>query len=420
MPETVLYSSAEMFSSQCLAQAYTAAQTGDWPGVTTQLQQHLDRFPTLDPGDVIIILDLAIDLLLEGEFQDRWDAAKLFSRIGNPAIPSLIDLIQTPTIDPDARWFGVRILADLQSLDSIPPLMAILSETVDGDLQTMAITALGQLGPQVLPYIHQLQQPMLAAQVLSLLRHSHTIPSLLELTQDGNPQVRAIAIEALGSFHSPEIAQTLLAALKDHASSVRIAAAKGIGFCAQELRSVDWTTALTPLLQDLNADVCRQAALTLSRVGSQEAAQALNNALYQTPELGLEILRAISWIDIPDSMTLLGNALVGDRLPLPIRREAAQLLGRSPHPQASGFLETQLPQAPTSLQSTIVTALGQLGQTSAQGPLIEAIAQANGHLRLHILAALKNIDPDSSHQHLQQKALSSSNINFQLALREWS
>jgi HEAT repeat protein len=437
MPEIVLYPSAQMFSRSPLAAAITAAKSGDWPAVAIQLRRHLDHLDQGDQGsqgdqvsgDVprweaeerVIVLDLAIDLLLEAEFQERWEAAKLFARIGDPAIPSLIDLIQNTDLEPDARWFGVRILADLQSPDSIPALLALLAETPETDLQTMAITALAQLGPQVIPQIQPLTQghPRLAAQVLSLLRHSHTIPSLLELAQDRDPAIRTIAIEALGSFHDPEIAQTLNSALQDFTASVRIAAVKGIGF--QAIGSVDWTTALAPLLQDLNPEVCRQTALALSRIGTLDAAQILHSALYQYPEIGLEILRAISWIDLPETMAFLSDALGRDRLPIPIRQEAARLLGRSSHTQASNLLETQLPQAPRELQSTIVTALGQLGQRSAQAILIEAIAQANGHLRLHILAALKNIDPSDSHHQLQKKALTSASPNnFQLALQEWS
>jgi HEAT repeat protein len=413
-----------------LAQA--ASDRGDWPVVLAQLQGLLnsggfdpDGAPTTQTA-----VDLGLLLLIEGEFQERWEGVKVLAKLGDRAIEGLIALIQDSEIDQDARWFGIRVLAEFQSPQIIPLLIMLLEDSHDPDLQTMAVNSLGQMGQAVLPYLTPLlyetpDKRRLAAQVLSLVRHSQTIPPLLALAQDNQAEIRAIALEALGSFHSPGIAQTLLDALQDKASNVRIAAVKGIGFCAQELQAVDWVGALGPMLNDLNLDTCRHSALALSRIATPEAALALDQALNQSvlPEaLGLEFIRAIGWIEIPTTIDLLIQAIQNPRLTLRLRQEACKLLGRrqSERPSTSYLLQAYLPASPPDLQATIVTALGQLAQTTAIAPLIELLPAANGHLRLHIIAALRAIDPNLARQTLEQVNTDQpNNPSLQQALKEW-
>jgi HEAT repeat protein len=395
-----------------LERAQAAADRGDWPHLLALLQGFING-SLFDPGDETtaqIALDLALLLLMEGEFQERWEGAKVLAKLGDRAIEGLIALIQDSEIDQDARWFGIRVLAEFESPQIIPLLIMLLEDSQDPDLQTMAVNSLGQMGQAVLPHLTPLlcdrfDRRRLAAQVLSLLRHSQTIPPLLALAQDSQAEIRAIALEALGSFHSPEIAQTLLDALQDKASSVRSAAVKGIGFCAKELQAVDWVGALGPRLNDLNLDTCRLSALSLSRIATPEAALALDRALNQPklPEaLGLEFIRAIGWIEIPTTIDLLIQAIQNPKLTLRLRQEACNLLGRrqSERPRTSQLLQAYLPASPPDLRTTIVTALGQLAQPAAIVPLIGLLPTADGHLQLHVIAALRAIDPN--HPSLQQ------------------
>jgi HEAT repeat protein len=399
-----------------LQSAQAASNRGDWPTVLAQLQGLLSN-GGFDPGHestAQTAVDLALLLLVEGEFQERWEGAKVLAKLGDRAIEGLIALIQDGEIDQDARWFGIRVLAEFESPQIIPLLIVLLEDSHDPDLQTMAVNSLGQMGQSVLPHLDPLYNDprtrRLAAQVLSLVRHSQTIPPLLALAQDSQAEIRAIALEALGSFHSPEIAQTLLDALQDKASSVRSAAVKGIGFCAQELQAVDWVGALGPMLKDLNLDTCRHSALALSRIATPEAALALDQALNQPllPEtLGLEFIRAIGWIEHPTTLDLLMQAIQNNRLTPRLRQEACNLLGRrqSERSSTSQLLQAYLPASPPDLQATLVTALGQLAQTTAIASLIALLPCNDGHLRLHIIAALRAIDPN--HPSLQQ------------ALKEW-
>ncbi|NJM45929.1 MAG: HEAT repeat domain-containing protein [Alkalinema sp. RU_4_3] len=414
-----------------LQSAQAASDLRDWPQVLALLQGLING-GGFDPTDEVTLqstVDLALDLLVEGEFQERWEGAKVLAKLGDRAIEGLIDLVQDSEIDPDARWFGIRVLTEFQSPQIIPLLIALLQDSQDPDLQTMAVNSLGQMGQAVLPHLDSLygqpQTRRLAAQVLSLVRHSQTIPPLLALAQDSQAETRAIAIEALGSFHSPQIAQTLLNALQDKASIVRSAAVKGIGFCAQELQAVDWVGAIVPMLNDLNLDTCRHSALTLSRIATPESALALHRALTQPhlPEsLGLEFIRALGWIEHPTALNLLMDAIQNANLTKRLRQEACNLLGRRQQARlhSSQLLQVYLPDSPPELRASLVTALGQLAEPSAIAPLVALIPTADGHLRLHIIAALRSIDPLLAQQALQAATNADpTHPGLQQALKEW-
>jgi HEAT repeat protein len=428
MPDAAL-SNRPTSTATHLQSAQAASNSGDWPVVLAQLQGLLNS-GGFDPDGATAqtAVDLALLLLVEGEFQERWEGAKVLAKLGDRAIEGLIALIQDSEIDQDARWFGIRVLAEFQSPQIIPLLLMLLEDSQDPDLQTMAVNSLGQMGQAVLAHLNPLYDDprtrKLAAQVLSLVRHSQTIPPLLALAQDSQAEIRAIALEALGSFHSPEIAQTLLDALQDKASSVRSAAVKGIGFCAQELRAVDWVGALKPMLKDLDPDTCRHSALSLSRIGTKEAALALHQALNQPnlPEaLGLEFIRALGWIEQPSTLDLMMQAIQNTSFSPRLRQEACSLVGRRQSQQSSisQLLQTYLPESPPDLRNAIVTALGQLAQTQAIAPLIACLPDADGHLRLHVIAALRAIDPHLARLALKQANADHSNLSLQQALKEW-
>jgi HEAT repeat protein len=167
-----------------LQSAQAASNRGDWPTVLAQLQGLLNSGGPVRESTAQAAVDLALLLLMEGEFQERWEGAKVLAKLGNRAIEGLIALIQDSEIDQDARWFGIRVLAEFESPLIIPLLITLLEDSHDPDLQTMAVNSLGQMGQAVLPHLTPLlydntHKRRLATQVLSLVRHSQTIPPLL-------------------------------------------------------------------------------------------------------------------------------------------------------------------------------------------------------------------------------------------------
>ncbi|MBC6435781.1 HEAT repeat domain-containing protein, partial [Nostoc sp. HG1] len=57
-----------------------------------------------------------------------------------------------------------------------------------------------------------------------------------------------------------------------------------------------------------------------------------------------------------------------------------------------------------SVKSAIALSLGQLGKMQAIEPLISLLADSNASVRLHAIAALKNLDREAAHQQLQKLA----------------
>ena len=76
------------------------------------------------------------------------------------------------------------------------------------------------------------------------------------------------------------------------------------------------------------------------------------------------------------------------------------------------------------IQQTIITTLGQLGEAAARPALIQLLAETDLGVRLHVIAALKQITPELTHSHLQQLA-AQDNLEpdlaegIAIALQEW-
>lgn len=76
-----------------------------------------------------------------------------------------------------------------------------------------------------------------------------------------------------------------------------------------------------------------------------------------------------------------------------------------------------------NIKSAIALSLGQLGEIQALHPLIQLLASDTG-VRLHAIAALKNLAPDAAYEQLQQ--LASNDLapelkqGIAIALAEWA
>ncbi|NJK54047.1 MAG: HEAT repeat domain-containing protein, partial [Leptolyngbyaceae cyanobacterium SU_3_3] len=262
-----------------------------------------------------------------------------------------------------------------------------------------------------------------------------TIPLLLEVVHDPDAQIRALAIESLGSFHNPDISAALMQATQDSHASVREAAVTALGFCRAEAAAL-LVSHLQPLLLDLNLDVCKQTAIALGRLGTLDAIQTLFQPLrsLSTPEpLALEIVRALGWAGRSDALQYLHQALTQLPLSETVRQEILVVLGRVDQPklklQSTQILLDLLRHQPSctrspSVRQTIALALGQLGEAIALDPLIHLLADPNISVRLHVISALKTLAPEIAHHRLKQLSQQeNSNSEFArgvaIALQEW-
>lgn len=411
--------------SDLLHHAQLAAQAGDWATVILCLQQRLGREQTIATDEMAQWRSLAIAVLTAGDFQDCWEVGKTFTKLGSEVVPLLIALLEDETAELEGRWFAARILGDLGDPIAIQTLVRLMQTTQDEDLAAISAEALASLGSVAVESLTTLlQQPenrYLAVQALAQIRRSETIDPLLQVVHDPDVVIRLTAIEALSSFHHPRVPPLLLQALNDPVAPVRRAAVAGLAVrpeLADELQLVD---RYTDCLWDLNLEVCRQAAIALGRLGTEAAITVLERALLSpnTPlSLQVEIVRALGWAESPPAIAVLQSALrhlAISEAAIAVRQEIVAVLGRCTTAVSRSLATDSLllaladssavPQAAWFRQA-IALALGHLRQSVAVDALLSLLNDADRGVRMHALAALKQLDSQVVSQRMTNVSIS--------------
>lgn len=192
-----------------LEQAHVAAQQGNW----SLLNQHLQQLPLskngkdspfLREGDCQQALQLALQVIEAGDFQEKWDAAKVFPKLGKCSIAPLIAILENEEADLDVRWFASRILGEFDDPVVVISLVQLLQSAEDEELAQMAAQALSNIGSSAIAALSNLlaqeESRYLAVQALAQIRRPETITPLLSVVHDPLPSIRSTAIEALTSF----------------------------------------------------------------------------------------------------------------------------------------------------------------------------------------------------------------------------
>ncbi|QLE40596.1 HEAT repeat domain-containing protein [Nostoc sp. C052] len=427
---------------QLLVQVEAAYNAADWSSLIQYLQQLILRTDSENLEIVTnreYLLKLTLLMLEMGDFQQRWEISKLLTHLGTIAIPPLIEILEDEDAEEELRWYAARTLGEFQHPEAIAAIVELLKTDEDEELKAIAATALGQMGTVAIASLTELlldeDTRLLAVRSLSYIRQPETITPLLSVVQDPQAAIRAAAIEALSSFHDERVPPVLLKALDDTAATVRRAALLGLGFRPDLHQALDLITKLQPKLYDFNLDVRCAAVVTLSRIGSDDAAKCLFDLLIspQTPiKLQLETIRALSWVGTLSSLEYLQTALNQSTSEI-VWQEIVTVLGRVQKPQlttAAAEILLQILRSPhpateiTNIKSVIALSLGQLGEMQAIEPLISMLADSNASVRLHAIAALKNLDSEATHQQLQQLANNDAitpdlKQGIAIALAEW-
>lgn len=407
-----------------LEQSQAAAQQRNWPLLNQCLRQLVSSEDTAvmhceAEGQVGItseqILDLALDILEAGDFPDRWGVVKVFPKLGTVAIAPLIAILQDEAEDLERRWFAARILGEFDCPEVVTALVDLLQTCDDEDLNQMAASALANLGPSAVTALSGLlaeeRSRLLAVRSLSQIRRSETIDPLLRVVHDPQISIRTAAIEALSSFHYPQILPVLIDALDDSAAQVRQVAVVGLGLRSDLLGEVDLVHLIQPLLWDLDLEVCSSAAIALGRLGTEAAVTTLFQVLMlpTTPiPLQVRIIRALGWTETLTALEYLQQAL---SLGFEACQEIITALGQVKQPDLKSkaarilidLLHSEHPAIQAPLKQAIALSLGELGETSAVESLIELLASDAG-VRLHAIAALKKLAPETARQQLEYLA----------------
>ena len=361
--------------------------------------------------DEKFLLDLALQVLEYGDFQERWEMAKILPNLGTKAIAPLIEILQDEEADWELRWFVGQIIGKFDRPEAIAVLMDLAIDDTDEELSLVATEALANIGPNA---IHGLQEllnndssRLFAVRGLAKIHGEEIIDSLLTVVNDDQALVRATALAALSNFDDPRIPPLLIAALSDPVVKVRREATIGLGLCSMRPSAKTLPENLVDLLRDrlwdLNFEVCEQAAISLMRVGTEPAAAALFEVIKQpaTPvSLAVKVVHRLGLISHAASLDYLQQTL---NLPLSpeVLAEAIAGLGRVEQPTlkspATNILLDLLGAEATVIQQpkikqAIVISLGQLAQKQAIDPLIKLLKDPNEAVRLHAIAALKYFD----------------------------
>ncbi|MBD2353394.1 HEAT repeat domain-containing protein [Tolypothrix sp. FACHB-123] len=423
-------------------QAQLAHDAADWSSLIQYLQQLTQNADSKNPEiwqKREHMLELAIEVLENGDFQQRWEITKVFTKLGNIAIAPLIAILEDEDAEEEVRWYAARILGEFQQPDTIASLVQLLKTSDNQELKLMAATALGQMDTLAIAELTELlaeeNTRLLAVRSLAYIRRQETIAPLLTVVEDPQPTVRLAAIEALSSFHDERIPPILLKALDDFATPVRLAAVQALASRADLCQTLDLVTQLQGKLFDLNEEVACAAAIALSRMGSEKAADCLFSVLlspYSSLKLQLEIIRALSWLETATGLKYLQQAFAQLKLER-LWQEIVTVLGRVQKPDLTPIateilleiLQSQHPATElANIKSASALALGQLGNIQAIEPLILLLADPEPSVRLHAIAALKNLAPESAHQQLQQLANDTAikpdlQTGVAIALAEW-
>lgn len=387
-----------------------AAQQQNWSLVNHYLRLlPLANKPTSDfifPDSAWqVAFKLALGVLLNGDFQQQWEVAKILPLLGTPIIDPLILLLEDEAITIEARWFICQVLGNFNHEAIAIALIKLLQHTEEPELIDIAGKTLTKIGTKAIAVlVDLLSQPKyraLAAQSLAYIRHPEIITPLLTIVNDPQPEVRTVAVEALGSFHDDRIPPVLINALQDTSSSVRKEAAIALGFRPDLCTELNLVGHLQPLLYDLSDRVCNHAAISLGRMQNESAATALFNVLQSvhTPlTLKQEIVRALVWSDLPVALDYLQQALVTEAEPIAL--EIVAFLGRvSPSLKAKAariltdyWHSAKLNQtASPKLKQIIATSWGELGCHSASAILKELTADSDKKVQLHAISALNKL-----------------------------
>jgi HEAT repeat protein len=419
-----------------------AESQGDWVLLNHYLQQALlsnqvDHL--LEEIGVDRCLKMAIAVLSQGDFQDRWDVAKVFPALGEAAVPVLIELVRNDGAEFETRWFAARLLGEFQTEASLEALIELLHQSEDEELRAMAAKALAYRGEAAIchltPLLSNSNTRPLAVRCLVQMPTPGVIDPLLSVASDPQPELRRLAIDALSNFDDPRGLTVLLNGLTDPVAATRQTAITGLGRWMQAQVDLDLVKHLSERLFDLDLEVCRRAAIVLAKSGTDDAAAALFRVLASnhTPlPLRLECARSLGWTASAAALNYLRQALVTQPEPQ-LSQEIIQILGRWRNPQLKPEAVQVLLQVLTDywtspdpeIQQAIALALGCLGEKSAIDPLIQLLTQEHEGVRLHAIAALKQLDVSLAHQRLEalahREALPEElRRGVEIALQEWN
>ena len=235
-----------------------------------------------------------------------------------------------------------------------------------------------------------------ATNVLGRIKDPRAVEQLIAALKDTNSvRVRSGAASALGRIKDPRAVEPLIAALKDDNYSVRQKSAWALGNI-KDLRSVE---PLIAALKDDDSGVRRNAVNALGEIKDPRSIELLIAALQDTNWKSQSSVKSTldkidpNWANTEAAKQSVFDfvAALKDTNSATIRKSAATALGYLKNPHAAEPLIDAMKDEDRYVRMNVISALGNIGDTSAVKPLIaELEAPNNKNWASHAMGKIKD------------------------------
>jgi cellulose synthase operon protein C len=274
----------------CLLAPSGRASAAIWPSAVARAEAELGA---TDPGarkDAVARLAelprasarrLLLRALDDSDAQVASSALELLLRLETPNVTERV-VPWLSGVDKRLRLSAALALAVAPTPNAVPALGRALGDS-DAEVRAAAAAALGASRSEaaVLPLLGHLDDSVpevreAVANALGALGDPRAVLPLIGKIEDARPPVRAAVARALGSLRDPRSASALLLSLRDSDRAVVVAVVRALGALKE-------SSAVAPLGAALSGapdpETRRALLLSLGRIGSAEAGQALVKAL---------------------------------------------------------------------------------------------------------------------------------------------
>lgn len=280
------------------------------------LNQTASMIESSNPVEKSSALHPAIEILLTGNFEERWAVCKFLVKYGETVINPLAEKLFDENTDGDGRWYILKVLSEFKHPQITLIISQLLQENIDDDLIILATEILAKQGKEallpLLPLLNNCQYRLSVIKSLASVTYPEIISPLLNIINDDNPEVRRGALALLSGFNRPEITSALIHALGDYSGIVRQEAIIGLSRQARFADAEIPVKLIIPYLDDVDINVAQQACFSLSRFATPSATLALYTTLindYTPIVLQKSLIQALAWQETANSIECLGKAL---------------------------------------------------------------------------------------------------------------
>ncbi|MCP4544323.1 MAG: hypothetical protein GY832_45005 [Chloroflexi bacterium] len=312
--------------------------------------------------------------VLEKDKSVRWEAAMVLGEIGDPrAVEPLIKALE----DEKVRRVVIKALGKIGDLRAVEPIVQVLGNEY-GQVRLAAARVLGKIGgPQAVASLIRILKDddenmrMTATEALGKLGDSRATEALIQsLGDNGNGKCHHIVIDALGRIGDPQAVATLIQTLEYEDVSVRQRSAEALGMIGDQQA----TEHLIQALECDDATVRRAAAEALGKISDAQAVESLIQVLEET----VPAVHTPAPTEVPEGLR---EDVPPEHNDANVRRAAAEALGVIGDFRAIEPLIRALGDEDEDVRQTAATALVTMADPKAVEPLIQVLEDEDAGMR---------------------------------------